>query len=190
MKRSIIGQYALPFVQWFAMMVIIAIAIDYLLHRYDLVYIGRYLGYIGTFVIVISFIYSLRKRKIITKGSPKDLLALHEYMAWTGSIMILVHAGIHFNAILPWVAVLMLLIAVASGLIGKFVLKKASQKHKENLQALLKSGMDKGEADRKLFFDAITVDMMKKWRKVHLPITIVLGILALLHILTVLMFTR
>lgn len=190
MKRSVIAQYALPFIQWFALMVIIAIAIDFILHRYDLVYIGRYLGYVGTFVIVASFVYSLRKRKIISWGSPKQLLIIHEYMAWIGSIMILVHAGIHFNALLPWLAVLMLLIAVASGLVGKFVLKKASQKHKENLQALLKSGMDKEAADRKLFFDAITVDMMKKWRKVHLPITIVLGILVLLHIVTVLMFTR
>jgi hypothetical protein len=190
MNRSVFGKYAWPFIQWFALMILMALAIDYFLHRYNYVYVGRYLGYTGTFIIILSFIYSLRKRKIITKGSPKDLLTLHEYMAWIGSIMILVHAGIHFNALLPWLATLMLVIAVASGLVGKFLLKKANQAYKEKLQQLLKQGVAKEEADKKLFFDAITVDLMKKWRVVHLPITLVLGILTLLHILSIVIFTK
>jgi hypothetical protein len=190
MKRSVFAKYVLPFIQWFVLMVLIAIAIDYFFHRYQMVYVGRYLGYIGTLVIILSFVYSLRKRKIIKKGSPKDLLTLHEYMAWIGSVMILVHAGIHFNALLPWLAVLMLLIAVASGLVGKFLLKKANQTYKEKLQDLLKGGMDKRQADRKLFFDAITVEMMKKWRMVHLPITIILALLVILHVLSIVIFTK
>jgi hypothetical protein len=171
-------------------MILIAIAADYLLHRLQMVYVGRYLGIIGTSVIIVSFIYSLRKRKIITFGSPKKLLELHEYLAWIGSIMLLVHAGIHFNAILPWLAILMLLIAVASGLIGKFLLKKANEKLKEKRTALIHSGISKEDADKKLFFDSITVDLMKKWRIVHLPITLILGILSLLHIITVIMFIK
>lgn len=190
MKGSVFSKYVLPFIEWFALMVLLAIALDYFFHRYHLAGVGRYLGYAGTFVIVASFVYSLRKRKIIKKGSPKKLLALHEYMAWAGSVMILVHAGIHFNALLPWLAVFMLLLAVASGLVGKFLLKKANQEYKDRLQALMKNGMDKKEAEKKLFFDAITVDLMKKWRVVHIPITVVLLILVVLHILTVIMFTK
>src|SRR5574337_82839 len=117
MKGSVFGKYVLPFIEWFALMIVLAIALDYFFHRFHLLNIGRYLGYVGTFVIVASFVYSLRKRKIITRGSPKQLLTLHEYMAWAGSIMILVHAGIHFNALLPWMAVFVLLIAAASGLV-------------------------------------------------------------------------
>lgn len=190
MKGSVFTKYVLPFIEWFALMIILAIAIDYFFHRYNLLNIGRYLGYVGTFVIVASFVYSLRKRKIITKGSPKKILVLHEYMAWAGSIMILVHAGIHFNALLPWLAVLMLLIAVASGLVGKFLLKRANQEYKDKLQALLNSGVEKKEAEKKLFFDALTVDLMKKWRVVHIPITIVLIIFVVLHIVTIIIFTK
>lgn len=171
-------------------MIFLAIVIDYFLHRFQLVYIGRYLGFIGTFVVLISFVYSLRKRKIIEKGSPKQLLVLHEYLAWFGSIMLLVHAGIHFNAILPWLAILMLLIAVASGLVGKFLLKKASETLKEKKQALIKSGVSVDDADKKLFFDSITVDLMKKWRVVHLPITLILGLLSLMHIITIIIFSK
>lgn len=190
MTKSIFSRYVSPFIQWFVLMIIIAIVIDYFFHRFQIVYVGRYLGYIGTFVIVASFIYSLRKRKIITHGSPPQLLTIHEYMAWVGSIMILVHAGIHFNALLPWLTILMLIIAVASGLVGKFLLKKANETFKGKLEALVSSGITKEEAEKKLFFDSITVDLMKKWRKVHLPITILLCILVLLHIITIIMFSK
>jgi hypothetical protein len=189
-KQSLALRYFLPFLQWFGLMIVTAIAIDYLLHRLQLVNVGRYLGYFGTFLIIASFVYSLRKRKIIQTGSPKTFLALHEYMSWAGSVLVIVHAGIHFNAILPWLALLMLLIVVASGLVGKFLLKNAAEALKEKKKALVASGISPEAADHQLHFDSITVDVMKKWRVVHLPITLILGILALLHIITVVMFWK
>lgn len=190
MKQPLFFKYVVPFFQWYALMIFLTIAIDYVLHKFNLVFVGRYFGLGGTLVILVSFIYSLRKRKIIESGSPKKLLELHEYLAWIGSVMLLVHAGIHFNAILPWLAILMLLIAVASGLIGKFLLKKANESLKERRQALITSGMKPIEADKKLFFDSITVDLMKKWRVVHLPITLILLVLSIFHIVTILMYSK
>lgn len=169
-------------------MILLAIVIDYFLHRLELISIGYYLSYIGTALIIISFIYSLRKRKIIESGSPKKLLMLHEYLAWIGSIFILVHAGIHFNALLPWLAVLMMLITVASGLVGKFILKKASESLKDKRKMLTDSGLSNEDAEKKLFFDSITLDLLKKWRVIHLPITFLFGLLSLLHIITIIMF--
>ena len=112
----------------------------------------------------------------------------HEYLSWGGSILILVHAGIHFNALLPWLAVLLLIISVASGLVGKFLLKKSNETYKEKLQKLIDSGHSPDESEKKLFLDSITVDLMKKWRKVHMPITLLLGVLTLIHIITIVMF--
>ena len=103
--------------------------------------------------------------------------------------MILIHSGIHFNALLPWLAVLMLLIAVASGLVGKFLLKRANDTLKDKITELINSGMQRSDAEKKLFMDSIAVDMMKKWRVVHLPITIILGVLSLLHILSIIIFS-
>ncbi|MBI4944870.1 MAG: hypothetical protein HY840_00555 [Bacteroidetes bacterium] len=190
MQQSVFAKYVLPFFQWYALMIVLAIIIDYFLHRYHLIVVGRYLGYLGTFVVILSFIYSLRKRQLIRSGSPKELLLLHEYMAWVGSVMILVHAGIHFNAILPWLAILMLLIAVASGLIGKFLLKKSHDALKEKKQDLMNKGITEAEAEKNLFLDSITVDLMRKWRAVHLPITLLLGVLVLIHIITIVMFSK
>jgi hypothetical protein len=189
MKKSILFKYAFPFIQWYSLMIFVTILIDYFLHRFQLVLNGNYLGFAGTFTILLSFLYSLKKRKILKTGSPKKLLNLHEYLSWLGSLMLLVHAGIHFNAILPWLAILMLLITVASGLVGKFLLKKSNENLKQKRQLLVAGGMDKEEADKKLFMDSITVDLMKQWRVAHLPITLLLLIFSLIHIVTILIFS-
>ncbi len=189
MTKSILNKYAFPFLQWYALMILLTIVIDYFLHRFQLVLNGSYLGFTGTFLILLSFLYSLKKRKILKSGSPKKLLNLHEYLSWIGSIILLVHAGIHFNAILPWLAVLMLLITVASGLVGKFLLKKSNENLKQKKQLLIVAGMDKEEANKKLFMDSITVDLMKKWRVAHLPITFLLLLFSIIHIVTIVIFS-
>lgn len=190
MKHSLVLRYVLPFTQWYALMILITIGIDYLLHYFQLAGVGRNLGYVGTFLVLLSFVYSLRKRKIIETGSPKKLLRMHEYLAWVGSILLLVHAGIHFNAILPWLAVGMLLINVASGLVGKFLLKRSMESLNASRQALADKGLEKEAVDKKLFLDSIMVDAMKQWRTIHLPIAFLFGLFSLLHIITVLMFAK
>ena len=95
----------LPFVASFAALVLVALAIDGLLHLFDLLWVGRWLGIPGTLLIIGSTAYSLRKRKLIQRGHPVKLLRWHEVLAWLGSLLVLVHAGVHFNAILGWLAV-------------------------------------------------------------------------------------
>ena len=190
MKQSLLLKYVIPFIQWYALMILITIGIDYLLHHYQMAGVGRNLGYVGTFLVLLSFIYSLRKCRIIERGSPKKLLMLHEYLAWAGSILLLVHAGIHFNAILPWLAVAMLLINVASGLVGKFLLKRSLESLRESRQALTDTGLEKDAVDKELFFDSIMVNAMKQWRTIHLPIAFFFGLFSLLHIISVFMFSK
>ena len=57
-------------------------------------------------------------------------------MAWLGSLLVLVHAGIHFNAILGWLAVGAMLINVASGLTGKFLLERSRRRLEEARQRM------------------------------------------------------
>ncbi|HPI08825.1 MAG TPA: hypothetical protein PLM41_20665, partial [Saprospiraceae bacterium] len=63
MKHSLLLRYVLPFIQWYVLMILTTIGIDYMLHHYQLAWVGRYLGYVGTLLVLLSFIYSLRKRK-------------------------------------------------------------------------------------------------------------------------------
>jgi hypothetical protein len=179
----------MPFINWFFLMILIALAIDLIFHLTNLVFIGRYLGWIGTLLIISSFVYSLKKRKLIDYGSPKILLSRHEQLSWLGSVLLLVHAGIHFNAVLPWLAILFMLVTVASGLVGKYLLKKSNESLNAKRLFLIQEGCSKEEAEKKVFYDAVAVDLMKQWRVVHMPITMLFGILALLHLLSILIFS-
>jgi len=179
-----------PSIILFASLIVLTIFIDYIFHLSGLVWIGRYLGIAGTLIIISSFVYSLRKRKIISVGSPKRLLQNHELFGWSGSLMILVHGGIHFNAIIPWLALFSMVVVVASGLTGKYLLKQAKENLKEKESELKAKNLSTEEIEKELLYNSLIVDTMQKWRKVHMPLTMIFAAFALLHIIITLLLWR
>lgn len=187
-RRSLLGREVLPLALLFAGLVLAALLLDALLHRLQLVWVGRYLGIPGVLLILVSMRYSLRKRKYVLSGNPIQLLKRHKWMAWLGSLLVLVHAGIHFNAILPWLAVAAMLINVASGLTGTYLLSRARSHLEGRRQSLLKQGLGAEEVEDQLLWDSSTLDLLKQWRVVHLPIALVFATLALAHLLSIFLF--
>ena len=178
----------MPDVAIFLLMVICTMIVDGTLHMMGATTWGRYFGYWGTTLLLISFAYSARKRKLIQFGKPAHFLRAHEFLAWLGSVMILVHGGIHFNAVLPWLAMMAMLVAVASGLTGKFLLKRSKNIVGARKDGLLAQGMSQERIDDQLYWDALVVDLMRQWRKIHFPITFAFAFLTLLHVTSVLLF--
>jgi hypothetical protein len=185
---SIFIREVVPFFLRLALLGLAALAIDALLHWLDAVWIGRYLGIPGVLLIVGSFGYSLRKRKLIAIGKPTTLLRLHEYMAWAGSLLILVHAGIHFNAILGWLAVWAMLVNIASGLTGKFLLQRARIRLEKTTQQMRAQGLSGAKLEDSLYWDSLTFDAVRRWRAVHFPITLAFAVLAVGHIASIFLF--
>jgi hypothetical protein len=185
---SLLRRHVLPFTFLLALLAAATLAGDYLLHRLNLVWVGRYLGIPGTLLIIGSLVYSLRKRKYITAGNPKTLLTLHEVGTWLGSLMVLIHAGIHFNAILPWLATVAMGVNVISGMVGKLLLKRSREHVLGQRDHYQLRGLSKVEVERAVFWDAVTLDAMNKWRKVHIPIFIVFAVLSLGHIISIFLF--
>lgn len=188
MASSLWRQYILPFTLLLGLLAAGTLAGDYLLHRLNLVWIGRYLGIPGTLLIIGSLVYSLRKRKFITAGNPKALLTLHEIGTWLGSLMVLLHAGVHFNAILPWLATVAMGVNVISGMVGKLLLARSRSHVQAQREQFRLDGLSHPEVERAVFWNAVTVDAMTKWRKVHIPIFIVFAVLALGHIISIFLF--
>jgi hypothetical protein len=188
MRANLVSREVLPFLLSFAALVIGALLLDSLLHLLDAVWIGRWLGIPGTLLIVASFAYSLRKRGLIRVGQPARLLLLHQHMAWLGSLLVLVHAGIHFNAILGWLAVWAMLIDVGSGMTGKFLLERSRRRLEQARQHLREQGVSAEALEERLYRDSLTFDVMKQWRAVHLPITLVFAVLATAHIVAIFLF--
>jgi hypothetical protein len=188
MERSLIRKEVTPFLIMFGSLIVATMIIDALLHQFELVWIGRYLGIPGTILILLSFFYSMRKRKLIQFGKPKNMLILHETLTWMGALMILVHAGIHVYAILPWLALIAMMINVISGMTGKYLLDRSRRFLAEKKTVYLQQGLSEEMIEKKLFWDATTFDLMKKWRVVHLPISMAFAVLGITHILSIFLF--
>ena len=188
MSTSLWRQHILPFTLLLGLLAVATLAGDYLLHRLNLVWVGRYLGIPGTILIIGSLVYSLRKRKYITTGNPKSLLKLHEISAWLGSLMVLLHAGIHFNAILPWLATAAMGVNVISGMVGKLLLDRSRRHVQGQREQFQLRGLSRPEVEQSVFWDAVMLDAMTQWRKVHIPIFIVFAVLALGHVISIFLF--
>lgn len=188
MNKSLFRRRVVPFLLLFALLIAATMIGDLVLHYFGLVWIGRYLGIPGTILITGSMLYSLRKRKVIQFGDPRFLLRAHESLTWLGALMILIHAGVHFNALLPWLATAAMLVNVISGLVGKYLLDKSRRYLKAKSKKYQLSGKTKLEVERELFWDAATFELMAKWRTVHLPISYVFAVLAIGHVISILMF--
>lgn len=188
MKISLWRQHVLPFTLLLGLLAAATLAGDYVLHRLNLVWVGRYMGIPGTLLIIGSLYYSLRKRKYVTAGDPQTLLKMHEFSAWLGSLMVLIHAGVHFNAILPWLATVAMGVNVVSGMVGKMLLSRSRRHVQSEREHFQLRGLSRPEVEQAVFWDAVTLDAMAQWRKVHIPIFIVFAVLALGHIVSIFLF--
>lgn len=185
---SLFSREVLPFALALLALALATIAIDALLHLFDRVWVGRYLGIPGVLLIIGSFGYSLRKRKIIARGHPMTWLRVHERMAWSGSLLVLVHAGIHFNGLLAWLAVGAMLINVTSGLTGKYLLIRARRRLEASRQELRAEGLSDDAIEQRLHWDSLTLDLVRQWRVVHFPIALAFTVLALAHIVSTFLY--
>ncbi len=190
MLRSVVVGKVVSSLFWFGLLVLTALGSDYVLHRLNLYWVGRYFGIAGTVLILIALTYSLQKRKIVNVASPKVLLSMHETLSWAGALMLLVHAGVHFNALLPWMALLLLLIVVGSGFVGRLLLADARAAMSARASTLAEQGLSAPEIEKRLLLDAVAVETMNRWRRVHMPLTTILAALTLLHIATMLAYSR
>lgn len=181
-------KHILPFTLLVTFLGVATVIGDYLLHRLDLVWVGRYLGIPGTLLIIGSLFYSLRKRKYIASGNVKTWLSLHELGTWLGSLMVLIHAGVHFNAILPWLATIAMGINVISGMVGKMLLAR-SREHVQSQRASYQlRGLSDAEVEQAIFWESVTLDAMAQWRKVHIPIFVAFAVLSLGHVMSIFLF--
>lgn len=186
MNWNLFRKDILPLALMLGALLTATVVLDVMLHALGAAWVGRYVGIPGVVLILISLGYSLRKHKRITWGSPRTWLKMHESLAWVGSLLVLVHAGIHFNALLPWLATLAMLINVISGLTGKFLLARSGRHLASRRAALEEQGVAADVIDARVFWDEVTLDMMRQWRVIHFPIALAFAALALAHIVSIL----
>ena len=125
---------------------------------------------------------------MIKSDNPVRLLRLHEWLAWIGSTLVLVHAGIHFNAVLAWLAVGAMAVNIISGLTGKYLVLRSQRWLKQTKADLRDSGLSDTDIEQWLFWDSLAAGWVRKWRTIHLPIALAFAVLATAHILSTFLF--
>lgn len=81
-------------------------------------------GTIGTSLILISIIYSLRKRKMIFKsGSLRHWLTAHEWLAIVGTGLVFIHGGFYGHAVVPLITTGVMFVTVVSGLLKRGIIR-------------------------------------------------------------------
>jgi hypothetical protein len=191
MWQSVLIQRALPLSISYLLLVVASLSLDYILHAANLAWIGRYLGPLGTAVLIFSFGYSARKQKLVKSGTLKFFLRMHCNAGWVGTLMILVHSGVHFSALLPWAATALMMVVTASGHVGQYLLRKFREevKLKKKLLGIADSAEpDDYVQDLQHFLDSLTVKALEQWRTIHMPLVSFLLALAVSHILSIAFF--
>lgn len=191
MWQSVLIQRALPLSISYLLLVVASLSLDYILHLANLSWIGRYLGALGTFFLIFSFAYSARKQKLVRNGTLKSYLRMHCNAGWVGTLMILVHSGVHFNALLPWAATGLMMVVTASGHVGQYLLRKLREEVKQKKKQLGIADSQESDdyaPDLQHYLDSLTIGALEKWRSIHMPLVSFLLALTISHVISIAVF--
>jgi hypothetical protein len=89
---------------------------------------------------------------------------------------------------LAWLAVAAMVVNIVSGLTGKYLVQRSQRWLKQARTALRDEGRTEAEIDERLFWDSLAASVVRKWRTIHLPISMAFAVLALAHITAIFLF--
>ncbi len=97
MMKIIVSRISVLFLTLF-LVIANAILIETILDMYGIRGHRLFTGIVGTVVLILSFGYSLRKRKkLLDIGKIKSWLLAHEWLSIAGSVIIFIHTGTAFK---------------------------------------------------------------------------------------------
>lgn len=145
---------------------------------------GHILGWIGLAVMLSVFGYSIKKRQSQAQKTawPKGWFLLHQGAGVLAPILILVHAGPHFHALVPMLALVSMGIVALTGVIGVAVHRKALSLLKTERQDLLQQGLRPEEIEAQLDDLVCSSERFRVWQLIHVPMVIVFLVLLTAHV--------
>jgi len=166
-----------------------AILMESLLDSYGITGHRLFTGIVGTLLVIFSFAYSMRKRKkVFAFGGMKGWLASHEWLAIVGTVIIFIHTGTHFHALVPIITLLFMFTTFISGLIGRYVFNEAKGELKQKRDELKKGGLSEAEIEERLSTLTIASNALGKWRNVHMPFVSILAVMVIYHSISALYY--
>jgi hypothetical protein len=149
---------------------------------------GHVVGWVGFAVILLVFVYPLKKRHGRKAGWPKGWFRVHQVAGVAGPVLILIHAGPHFHALTPVLAMLAMGIVAVSGVLGSAVHRKALRLLNDQRQELLGRGLSHEDVEDRLYDLASREEAFRIWQIIHAPMVVMFLALTAAHIIGALYF--
>ena len=149
---------------------------------------GHVVGWIGLVFIGTTFVYSVIKRFGRKAGWPKAWFMVHQVAGILGPLLILVHAGAHFHALVPVLTLIVMGIVVVSGVIGVAVHRKALVLLNNTKNELVSQGLSQADIEDRLYGLVSGEETFRVWQIIHVPMVMLFLALVVLHVFGALYF--
>lgn len=149
---------------------------------------GHIVGWAGMALILPIFAYPIRKRLAQDRHWPKFWFQAHMVFGVLGPLLILVHSGAHFHAIVPVLAMIAMGLVVLSGITGQVLHQLALRTLHEQRRELAHAGLPEAEIQSRLHDQANEEVVFRVWQCIHAPLTATFVILMLMHVAGALYF--
>lgn len=149
---------------------------------------GHAVGWAGLAVTLLVFVYPLRKRMSPARRWPRGWFRVHMVAGVLGPLLIFLHSGAHYHALVPILAMGSMVIVVLSGIVGQAVHAFSLRTLNEQRHELQHQGLSESDIDAQLHQMASQEEAFRIWQAIHAPMTVLFLVLTGLHVAGALFF--
>jgi hypothetical protein len=144
--------------------------------------VAHLVGWTGLVFIGLTFVYPLKRWMYPNQVWPQRWFQVHIVFGIVGPLIVFVHAGAHFHAWVPIIALMAMVLVVMSGITGQALHYLAFRTLYERRHELAFEGMTEEAIDAHLHDLALQEKTLRWWKCLHGPLTGLFASLTLLHI--------
>ena len=139
-------------------------------------------GWTGLVFIGFTFVYPIKRWMYPHQVWSQRWFQVHMVFGIVGPLVIFVHAGAHFHAWVPIIALIAMVLVVMSGITGQALHYLAFQTLYERRHELAFEGMTEDAIEAHLHDLALQEETLRWWKCLHGPLTWSFVSFTLLHI--------
>lgn len=149
---------------------------------------GHAVGWLGLAVTLLVFVYPYRKRRAPERRWPRGWFRLHMVAGVMGPLLIFLHSGAHYHALVPILAMTAMVIVALSGIVGQAVHAHVLRTLNEERRRFHQEGLSEADIESRLHGMASQEEAFRIWQAIHAPMTLAFLMLTALHIAGALFF--
>ena len=149
---------------------------------------GHAVGWVGLTVTLLVFVYPYRKRHSPARQWPRGWFHVHMVGGILGPLLIFLHSGAHYHALVPVLAMAAMVIVVLSGIVGQAVHAYVLRTLNDERRRFQQEGLSEVDIEYRLHGMASQEEAFRLWQAVHAPMTLMFLVLTALHIAGALFF--